>query len=68
MVLPLAAEHDVARVLRYEMDRLTPFTAEQVYLVGKLNVAIGLRGGWRLSVSVAEVVGAAAHRGDRSMD
>ncbi len=30
VVLPLAAEHDVARVLRYEMDRLTPFTAEQV--------------------------------------
>ncbi len=30
VVLPLAAEHDVSRVLRYEMDRLTPFTAEQV--------------------------------------
>jgi general secretion pathway protein L len=30
ILLPLAAEHDVARVLRYEMDRFTPFTAEQV--------------------------------------
>jgi len=31
VVLPLAAERDVASVLRYEMDRLTPFTADQVY-------------------------------------
>ena len=31
LMLPLAAEHDVSRVLRYEMDRLTPFTAEQVF-------------------------------------
>ena len=31
VMLPLAAEHDVSRVLRYEMDRLTPFTAEQVF-------------------------------------
>jgi general secretion pathway protein L len=31
VVLPLAAEHDVSRVLHYEMDRLTPFTAEQVF-------------------------------------
>ena len=30
VMLPLAAEHDATRVLRYEMDRLTPFTAEQV--------------------------------------
>jgi general secretion pathway protein L len=29
--LPLAAEYDLQRVLRYEMDRLTPFTAEQVF-------------------------------------
>jgi general secretion pathway protein L len=29
--LPLAAEYDVPRVVRYEMDRLTPFTAEQVF-------------------------------------
>jgi general secretion pathway protein L len=31
VVLPLAAERDVASVLGYEMDRLTPFTAEQVF-------------------------------------
>ncbi len=31
VMLPLAAEHDVSRVLRYEMDRLTPFAAEQVF-------------------------------------
>jgi general secretion pathway protein L len=31
VMLPLAAEQDVSRVLRYEMDRLTPFTAEQVF-------------------------------------
>jgi general secretion pathway protein L len=31
VVLPLATEHDVPRVVRYEMDRLTPFTAEQVF-------------------------------------
>jgi general secretion pathway protein L len=29
--LPLAAEQDMTRVLGYEMDRFTPFTAEQVY-------------------------------------
>jgi general secretion pathway protein L len=29
--LPLAVERDVAGVLRYDMDRLTPFTADQVY-------------------------------------
>ena len=31
VTLPLAAEYDIHRVLRYEMDRLTPFTAEQVF-------------------------------------
>lgn len=29
--LPLAAEGDLARVLGYEMDRITPFRAEQLY-------------------------------------
>src|SRR5579875_760345 len=29
--LPLAAEIDLAAVLRNEMDRLTPFSAEEVY-------------------------------------
>jgi len=31
VTLPLAAERDLSRMLRYEMDRLTPFTAEQVF-------------------------------------
>jgi general secretion pathway protein L len=31
VVLPLAAERDPERVLGYEMERLTPFTAEEVY-------------------------------------
>lgn len=31
VVLPLAAERDLMRVLSYEMDRLTPFTASQVF-------------------------------------
>jgi general secretion pathway protein L len=31
VTLPLAAEAGLANVLRYEMDRLTPFTADDVY-------------------------------------
>ena len=31
VALPLAAERDPARVLRYEMDRLTPFSADELY-------------------------------------
>ena len=31
VVLPLAAERDPERVLRYEMDRLTPFAADALY-------------------------------------
>lgn len=31
VVLPLAAEHDVMRLLYYDMDRLTPFRADQVF-------------------------------------
>jgi len=31
VVLPLAAERETANVLRYEMDRLTPFAAEDVF-------------------------------------
>ena len=31
VTLPLAAERDLARVLRYEMDRLTPFAADELY-------------------------------------
>ncbi len=31
IILPLAAEQDLQRVVTYEMDRLTPFRAEQVF-------------------------------------
>jgi general secretion pathway protein L len=31
VVLPLAAERDPGRVLHYEMDRITPFAAEEVF-------------------------------------
>lgn len=31
VVLPIAAEQDLTRVLSYEMDRLTPFAASQVF-------------------------------------
>ncbi len=31
VTLPLAAERDVERVLGYEMERLTPFSADEVY-------------------------------------
>ncbi len=31
VVLPLAAEREMMRVLRYEMDRLTPFTADEIF-------------------------------------
>ncbi len=31
VVLPLAAERDPERVLRYEMDRLTPFAADELF-------------------------------------
>jgi general secretion pathway protein L len=29
--IPLAAEHDAAQVLRYEIDRVTPFAAEDIF-------------------------------------
>lgn len=31
VLLPLAAERDIAQVLGYEMDRLTPFTKDEIY-------------------------------------
>jgi general secretion pathway protein L len=31
VVLPLAAENDVANILRYDVQRLTPFTADEVF-------------------------------------
>ena len=51
-VLPLAAERDPGRVLHYEMDRLTPFAADEVFwnwaierrdrALGRLQVAVWL--------------------------
>lgn len=52
VTLPLAAEQGLDRVVRYEMDRFTPFTADEVYFSatvrrrdranGKLTLAISL--------------------------
>jgi general secretion pathway protein L len=42
IVLPLAAENDLKRVVAYEMDRLTPFRADEVFwscLAGKRDAA-----------------------------
>ena len=40
VLLPRAAEHDLERVLEFEMDRLTPFTAERVlYGFRRLGIA-----------------------------
>jgi general secretion pathway protein L len=42
IILPLQAERDLKRVVAYEMDRLTPFRADQVlwtYLAGKRDVS-----------------------------
>ena len=66
VMLPLAAEHDVSRVLRYEMDRLTPFTAEQVFWSATSSAATGLRGGWRSACLCCQSVGAAGVCRDRS--
>ncbi len=52
VTLPLAAERDVARVLQYEMDRLTPFAAAEIIhahevvrrdrVNGRLNLRLSL--------------------------
>jgi general secretion pathway protein L len=42
ITLPLAAEHDLKRVVAYELDRLTPFRADEVFwscLAGKRDPA-----------------------------
>lgn len=51
IVLPLAAEQDVDGVLRYDMDRLTPFRAEQV--VWRSAIARRDRAQGRLHVDLA---------------
>ncbi len=37
VTLPLAAERDVGRVLGYEMDRLTPFQADQLFWTWRIE-------------------------------
>ena len=37
VVLPLAAEQDLSQALAYEMDRLTPFTAAQVFWAAEIR-------------------------------
>jgi general secretion pathway protein L len=53
VVLPLAAEHDLPHVLRYEMDRLTPFTADQVFWSASIEHRD--RGAGRLQLSLTLV-------------
>jgi general secretion pathway protein L len=52
VVLPLAAERDVASVLRYEMDRLTPFSAEQVFWAATVERRDRTAGRLELSLSL----------------
>jgi general secretion pathway protein L len=52
VALPLAAERDVARVIHYEMDRLTPFTAEQVFWSANLERRDRSRGQLELCLSL----------------
>jgi general secretion pathway protein L len=60
--IPLAAERDAAQVLRYEIDRVTPFTAEEVVWTwaaerrdrerGRLLVRLSLAPRWPLETLV----------------
>ncbi len=44
VTLPLAAERDLARVLGYEMDRLTPFPADEVFFSASVAARDRARG------------------------
>jgi general secretion pathway protein L len=52
VVLPLAAQHDPGGVLRYELDRLTPFTPDQVFWAWQQEGRDAARGTLRLRVSL----------------
>lgn len=52
VVLPLAAERDRLSVLRYEMDRLTPFTADEVFWTGTVERRDPARGKVTLLLSM----------------
>jgi general secretion pathway protein L len=51
-VLPLAARHDPGGVLRYELDRLTPFAPEEVFWTWRQEGRDAARGTLRLRVSL----------------
>ncbi len=53
-VLPLAAEAELGRVLRHEMDRLTPFAADEVFWAW--TVASRDKAGGRLTVRLSIVL------------
>jgi general secretion pathway protein L len=52
VVLPLAAQHDPGGVLRYELDRLTPFAPEEVFWSWRREGRDAARGTLRLRVSL----------------
>lgn len=52
VTLPLAAERDAGRVLGYEMDRLTPFTAQDVFWTWAVIQRDRVRGVLRLRLSL----------------
>ncbi len=51
--LPSAAEANLDRVLRYEMDRLTPFTTDQVYFTHRVLSHDRARGLLRVELALA---------------
>ncbi|MDO9712293.1 PilN domain-containing protein [Paracraurococcus lichenis] len=52
VALPLAAQQDPGGVLRYELDRLTPFAAEEVAWAWRLEARDAARGLLRLRLSL----------------
>lgn len=52
VALPLAAERDVERVLAYDMERLTPFTAEEVFWAAALEARDKARGRLRMRLTL----------------
>ncbi len=52
-VLPAAARTDLPRVLRYEMDRLTPFAADDVFFSHRLLEHDRARGQLRVELALA---------------
>ncbi len=61
VALPLAAERDPERVLQYEMDRLTPFTPDEVYWGWTVARRDRARGKLHLSLLLVPKAGLLAH-------